>query len=138
MTDSSGNAPRPSIDELREAVEIRKLQATLTYLDQVDHFLDVDLRSTEKMLELLDLVVQLLRERPEDLSSSTKDQLERMIATVQREREAPGGGTAGSDIVGGAPEWVEIIRDIVDIFSGVVKEEKAFFMSLIKLIFCDC
>jgi phosphoribosylaminoimidazole (AIR) synthetase len=53
---------------------------------------------------------------------------------LRRFREREEGGAA--DVTGG--DWIDDVERIVRTFTSVVKEEKDFFLTIIKLIFCGC
>jgi hypothetical protein len=125
-----------SARDLRAELEVRKHEAMISFLNHTEAFLVHDAKSNALLLKLMDVLVEAFQNNPDGVFAGGRG-LEEMMAAIQEHspKESPG---AAGDVTGGAPEWVDIMRDIVDIFTSVVKDEKAFFMQIIRLIFCGC
>jgi hypothetical protein len=132
MSDSTRYA-RGSIDELRASVEREKLQTTLSFYNEASEFLRFDREMNLQLLRITRTIADAIEANPEGLFRSEGSTVAEALSTL---RQQQGGG--GADVIGGAPEWIDDIERIVKIFTGPVAEEKAFFLSIIKLVFCGC
>lgn len=138
----SANADRePStLDELRAKVEREKLELTSKCIHATGDFLEFDTIFNRKVLEVFDVVLAAAKSVPPSTAfRSERNNLDELIDALMKKR-AEGGfsGVTGGDIAGGAADWIEDLERIVKALSGVVKEEKDFFLQIIKLIFCGC
>jgi hypothetical protein len=138
----SANAGREqaTLDELRARVEREKLELTSKCILATDNFLDFDTLFNRKVLEVFDVVLAAAKSVPPSTAfRSERNNLDELIdALIKKRAEGGFSGGAGGDVVGGAADWIEDLERIVKALSGVVKEEKDFFLQIIKLIFCGC
>lgn len=129
------NRDQMTLEELRAKVEREKLELTSQFIESTGIFLKADADYNTKMLEVLDIVIAAAKSAPPSAAfRSDKSSLDEIIEVLIKKRAE--GGITGGDIVGG--DWIDDLDRIVRALSGVVKEEKDFFLQIIKLIFCGC
>lgn len=127
----------PTIEELRAKIEREKLELTSNCIHATQEFFVFDTRFNGKILEVFDVVLAAAKSAPPDTFRSSRGNLDELISVLKKKREEGGsGGLSGGDIVGG--DWIDDLDRIVKALSSVVKEEKDFFLQIIKLIFCGC
>ncbi len=94
-----------------------------------------DNRINDSLASLMETVAAHVKENPKAAFDSGKG-LEDVLRELKAVRTAAGAGTTGGDTIGGSA-----ISDIIDLINGIVgvlKDEKDFFLQIIKLIFCGC
>jgi hypothetical protein len=130
----SDNTPfeRGTLEELRDAVEREKLQTTLVLCRAASEFASgFDREFNQELLRMMRAIASAMEADPGALFRSDASSLEEALGRLG-EREQ--GGAA--DVAGG--DWIDDVGRIVRIFTSVVTEEKEFFLTIIKLIFCGC
>ena len=132
------NKDVPTIEELRARIEREKLELTSSCIHATQDFFGFDKNFNVKILEVFDVVIAAAKSAPPETFRSSSGNLDELINVLTKKREESGsGGLTGGDIVGGA-DWIDDLDRIVKALSSVVKEEKDFFLQIIKLIFCGC
>jgi hypothetical protein len=136
----SANVERnqPTLEELRAKIEREKLELTSQCIWATDQFFRFDALFNNKVLDVFDVVLAAAKNAPASAAfRSEKSGLDEIIDVLVKKRaEGDIGGVKGGDIVGS--DWIDDLERIVKALSGVVKEEKDFFLQIIKLIFCGC
>ena len=135
----SANAGRDNLtlEELRAKVEREKLELTSTFIGATADFTRFDGEFNRRVLETFDVVLAAAKSAPAGGAfRSERSGIDEIIIELLKKRAEGGPGVAGGDVVGG--DWIDDLERIVKALSGVVKEEKDFFLQIIKLIFCGC
>jgi len=108
--------------------------------EQASAFFAFDADFNQRILTFTDLIIDLVKKDPTVLVRPEDPRLDDVIELL-RVRAAGGGcgGATGAGVSGGdAQQVVDIIRQIVEIFTSVVGEEKKFFLEIIRLLLCGC
>lgn len=127
---------KAKLEEIRAALEREKLEATREWLHLSLQFGNFDAAFNNKMLEVLDIVIAAAKSNPGAIFRSDKSNIDEVINALDKIKRSEGGDVTGGDIVGA--DWIDDLKRIIEALSGVVKEEKDFFLQIIKLIFCGC
>ncbi|MBI4539226.1 MAG: hypothetical protein HY704_06945 [Gemmatimonadetes bacterium] len=129
-----------TLEDLRLNLEKEKLIATEELLRKTGEFLAFDSSFNNKLLELLDVLVEAGKKSPGAVFRSDSSNIAEVVDALIKKRSEGGSegspGVTGGDVVGA--DWIDDLGRIVSALTSVVKEEKAFFLQIIRLIFCGC
>jgi hypothetical protein len=129
----------PTLQELRETLEREKVKLSIDLATAASQFVDMDHIFNNMLLKAFNLVIEAIEKNPDIVVDSNRTDLDAAIAQLEKQPEqCTEPGIEGGDIVGGAADWIEDLERIVKALTGVVQDEKDFFLQIIKLIFCGC
>ena len=119
--------------------EERKREIALELFSEALAFTKIDNAINNSFKDLLGIIVDNVKNDP-DFTGSSKSDINKIANALKKKNdkdETQGGDVTGGDIVGGD------LQDVLDFIkelglSGILKDEKDFFLEIIKLIFCGC
>jgi hypothetical protein len=119
----------------KRTYEEQKNEVAMALFRQALLFAETDNEINKSFASLMGTMAAYVKENPKAAFDSGKG-LEDVLRELKAVRTAAGAGTTGGDTIGGSP-----ISDVIDLIEGiadVLKDEKDFFLQIIKLIFCGC
>jgi hypothetical protein len=125
----------PPHSEQASRLEQQKIEAMSKMLGYAVGITENDLKITGAVASIVDTLAQEVAKRPRDFFSSGSGDADALVAAL-RARGEGGPGVSGGDIVGGL-DWKDIV-DTINGLAGFLKDEKAFVMDILRLIFCGC
>ena len=132
MNERTG-ANKGTLEELRQNLEREKILARGELLRKTLEFAEFDSRFNSKMLELLDILVQAAKNNPDIVTRSDKGNIGEIVDALTKKQEEGSPGVTGGDIVGA--DWIDDLGRIINVMTGLVRDEKEFFLKIIDIIF---
>ena len=83
-------------------------------------------------------IAKIIEEMPNSAFRTDGGNMTEILAALQAARQ---GGTGSSDVKGGdiiGADWIDDMGRIIEALTSVVKEEKQFFLQLIRWLLCGC
>jgi hypothetical protein len=133
---SGARQKQATIEELRAELEREKVASSIEWLRLATRFMHFDADFNDRILKLMDAVIEVARQNPEAVLGPGRGNLDEAVESLRKALGDRGAGVEGGDVAGG--DWVDYLERIVRALSGVVKDEKDFFLAIIKLIRCGC
>ena len=132
--DEKGGRPAVQPGQTTDSFEQRKKEASIVLLDEVLRFVKIDNDINEQARDLFGTIVSEIKKNPTAAFAGNLN-VDKLVANL-KSKEGP--GTSGGDIVG-AFDFGDVI-DLIDKLGGgqLLKDEKEFFLTIIKLVFCGC
>jgi len=127
-----------NVKDIRTEWENEQIEMKKKLFKHVETFLEFDASANNLMLDILRLVKDNFEKDPNAFNSESNfKELLKELQTKETKLSGKDNDIEGSDIVGGG-----VLQDIIDFIKAIsidlIKEEKEFFMQIIKLIFCGC
>ena len=127
--------PRPTTEE---QLEQAKIAFQIGMLEKADTFVDLDNNINRSMDKLVACLVAEVERDPAAAFSHRGGAID-ALASALREKPEGSTGVSGADIFGGQTTVQDIIDLITSLGGGqLLKDEKNFFLAIIRLIFCGC
>ena len=108
------------------------------FVTSAQQFIEFDAKFNEKSLELYEQIIKIIKESPNSAFRSDAGNMTEIVAALQ---EARRGGKESPDIKGGdimGADWIDDMGRIIEALTSVVKDEKQFFLQLIRWLLCGC
>jgi hypothetical protein len=125
-------SPPPS--EHASRLEQQKTEAMSKMLGYAVGITENDLKLTGAVASIVDTLAHEIAKNPKAFFSGGGGDADALVAALRAREGGP--GVSGGDIVGGL-DWKDIV-DTINSLSGFLKDEKAFVMDILRLIFCGC
>lgn len=124
----------------------RRLQAELDeqllitgkeYLSKAVDFIEFDKNFNAQLLGLMEVFVGAVRSNPSVLfRAGSKVDLESIIAELESRSQSRPNAPGADDVSG--EDWIEDVGRFIHALTGIVGEEKKFFLAVIILFKCGC
>jgi hypothetical protein len=118
-----------------ERLEQQKKEALGAVLDLAVKITRNDEKITGSVAMILDALAHEVAKNPTSFFSNGGSDIHALVTALKAKSES-GPGVSGGDIVGGL-SWSDIV-DTIKALEGFLKDEKAFVMDILRLIFCGC
>jgi len=134
MAENTGKTTGAAGHTPDDRLEQKKIEALAILLDESVRFVKIDGDINDLLKQLLGAVVEQVKKDP-GAAFSSKGDIDALVSALKAKSEG-GTGISGGDIVGGT--LIDDIIQLIGALVSVLKDEKAFFMQIIRLIFCGC
>jgi hypothetical protein len=108
------------------------------FVTSVQQFIAFDAEFNGKSLELYEQIIKIIKETPNSAFRADAGNITEIVEALQAARQ---GGKGSPDIRGGdiiGADWIDDMGRIIEALTSVVREEKEFFLQLIKWLLCGC
>jgi len=125
-----------TLEEVQRLLEIEKVNAKRDLLKAAVNFATkTDPAINDRVLVLLDLLIEHAKNPDVSNQGDVKKKVEEALEELKKQ-SGKSSAVGGGDIVG--EDWIDDMGRFISALFELVKEEKAFFLSIIKLVICGC
>ena len=116
------------------AYEKKKNEIKLALFSEALAFTKIDNAINTSLKDLLECIVDYIKKNPTAFDSG-KGEIQDLITALNAKESST--DIKGGDIIGGGIN-LQDIADFIKSISGFIKDEKDFFLQIIKWIICGC
>lgn len=108
------------------------------FVSSTQRFIDFDAKFNDSSLELYEQMIKIIKEAPNSAFRTDSGNIAQIVEALQKARQGENESSdiRGSDIIGA--DWIDDMGRIIEALTSVVKDEKQFFLQLIRWLLCGC